>query len=332
QGRDRCVVRAHHPADPGAQRQRRRARRDDIVGGRQPRARRAHALHGVPPGLQVAGPSADAPGDAVAGAAHRHRQRGPPRVHGQRPRPRRAEHFVRDVRRAGDRARLVPTRRVPPRRGWPLPRLRRAAGRRVRRAGGHVGPRPPAHRRRARRGSTVTGGAQRVRLAAVAGAFYPRSPQALRDALTAAFADAKAPPPGAPVPKALVVPHAGYVYSGAVAATAYLRLAPARDRITRVVLLGPNHRVPLAGMAVSSADAFATPFGPVTVDDEARRLALALPGVAVDDDAHALEHSLEVQLPFLQTVLDGAAVLPVVVGQCPTADVVALLDALWGGP
>jgi len=178
----------------------------------------------------------------------------------------------------------------------------------------------------------VTGGAQRVRLAAVAGAFYPRSPQALRDALTAAFADAKAPPPGAPVPKALVVPHAGYVYSGAVAATAYLRLAPARDRITRVVLLGPNHRVPLAGMAVSSADAFATPFGPVTVDDEARRLALALPGVAVDDDAHALEHSLEVQLPFLQTVLDGAAVLPVVVGQCPTADVVALLDALWGGP
>jgi AmmeMemoRadiSam system protein B len=178
----------------------------------------------------------------------------------------------------------------------------------------------------------VTTSAHRVRPAAVAGAFYPADPDAVRRALADAFAAARPAPRGAPVPKALVVPHAGYIYSGAIAASAYLRLAPAHDRITRVVLLGPNHRVPLAGMAVSSADAFATPLGLVTVDDDARRRALALPMVSVDDAAHALEHSLEVQLPFLQSVLADADVLPVVVGQCATADVVALLDELWGGP
>ena len=171
-----------------------------------------------------------------------------------------------------------------------------------------------------------------VRPAAVAGAFYPARPDALRRAIADAFDDAKAPSPGAPPPKALVVPHAGYIYSGAVAASAYLRVAPARGTIRRVVLLGPNHRVPLAGMALSSADAFATPLGLVQVDDDARTRALALPSVSIDDTAHALEHSLEVQLPFLQTVLGDVSVLPVVVGQCVTADVVALLDELWGGP
>jgi AmmeMemoRadiSam system protein B len=129
-----------------------------------------------------------------------------------------------------------------------------------------------------------------------------------------------------------VVPHAGYVYSGAIAASAYVRLAPARSQITRVVLLGPNHRAPLEGMGVSSADAFATPLGLVAVDAAARDRALALPRVRRNDAVHALEHSLEVQLPFLQVVLDDARVLPVVVGQCAASDVVALLDALWGGP
>ena len=172
----------------------------------------------------------------------------------------------------------------------------------------------------------------RVRPAAVAGGFYPAEPGEVRRALEAAFADAVPPPAGAPVPKALVVPHAGYVYSGAVAASAYLRLAHAHDAPARVVLLGPNHRVPLLGMAVSSADAFATPLGLVTVDASARERALALPSVRVNDTVHAPEHSLEVQLPFLQAVLDDVPVLPVVVGQCATSDVVALLDELWGGP
>jgi len=177
----------------------------------------------------------------------------------------------------------------------------------------------------------MTTGQARVRPAAVAGAFYPKRPDALRTALDDAFRDARVPPPQAPVPKALVVPHAGYIYSGAVAASAYLRLLPVRSAITRVVLLGPNHRVPLEGMAVSSADAFATPLGLVTLDVEAREHALRVPGVQVNDAAHALEHSLEVQLPFLQTVLDDARVLPVVVGRTASAGVVALLDALWGG-
>jgi AmmeMemoRadiSam system protein B len=173
-----------------------------------------------------------------------------------------------------------------------------------------------------------------VRPAAVAGAFYPADPEALQRALDAAFADAKAPEPGTvcPAPKALVVPHAGYVYSGPVAASAYLRLAPARGHVTRVVLLGPNHRVPLEGMAVSSADAFATPLGLVTVDTPARELALTVPMVQVNDAAHALEHSLEVQLPFIKAVLGDVGVLPIVAGQCPTRAVAALLDAVWGGP
>jgi AmmeMemoRadiSam system protein B len=171
-----------------------------------------------------------------------------------------------------------------------------------------------------------------VRPAAVAGAFYPDQPAALRRALDAAFAGAKAPPPGATPPKAVVVPHAGYVYSGAVAASAYLRLVPARGQVTRVVLLGPNHRVALEGMAVSSADAFVTPLGLVTVDADARDHALTVPSVQVNDTAHALEHSLEVQLPFVQAVLGDVRVLPVVVGECATRAVVALLDAVWGGP
>jgi AmmeMemoRadiSam system protein B len=174
-----------------------------------------------------------------------------------------------------------------------------------------------------------------VRPAAVAGAFYPASPEALRRALDDAFADAAPPPPtgpGAPAPKALVVPHAGYIYSGAVAASAYLRLAPARGTVERVVLLGPSHRVPLEGMAVSSADAFATPLGPVPVDTAARERALTVPGVVVDDAPHALEHSLEVQLPFVHAVLGDVPVLPIVVGRCPTSSVAALLDEVWGGP
>ncbi|HVM64607.1 MAG TPA: AmmeMemoRadiSam system protein B [Acidimicrobiales bacterium] len=171
-----------------------------------------------------------------------------------------------------------------------------------------------------------------MRPAAVAGSFYPAGPEALRGALDAAFAAARAPAPGATAPKAVVVPHAGYVYSGAVAASAYLRLVPARDEVTRVVLLGPNHRVPLEGMAVSSADAFATPLGLVTVDADARERALTVPSVQVNDAAHALEHSLEVQLPFVQAVLGDVAVLPVVVGECATRAVVALLDVVWGGP
>ncbi|MFI5040264.1 MAG: AmmeMemoRadiSam system protein B [Acidimicrobiales bacterium] len=172
----------------------------------------------------------------------------------------------------------------------------------------------------------------RVRPPAVAGSFYPAEPARLADLLRASFAAARDAGDDRGVPKALVVPHAGYVYSGPIAASAFLRLVPARSTIHRVVLLGPSHRVPVDGMAVSGADAMATPLGSVPVDSGARRAVLGSPVVRTDDAPHAAEHSLEVQLPFLQSVLDRFEVLPLLVGRCPADDVAAVLDAVWGGP
>ena len=128
-----------------------------------------------------------------------------------------------------------------------------------------------------------------------------------------------------------MVPHAGYVYSGPIAASAYLRLVPAAPTIRRVVLIGPSHYVPLQGVAAVSVDTLETPLGPVRVDDEARRSVLGLPGVDVDDLPHAREHSLEVQLPFLQVVLDRFEVLPLAVGRSSPEEVATVLGAVWGG-
>ena len=116
-----------------------------------------------------------------------------------------------------------------------------------------------------------------------------------------------------------------------MAATAYRLLEPARRRINRVALFGPAHRVYLEGMAVPSTDAFATPLGAVRIDRWSVDAIAALPGVGVSDEAHREEHSLEVQLPFLQTVLDDFELLPVVVGRCDPAVVAAVFDAAWGG-
>jgi AmmeMemoRadiSam system protein B len=170
-----------------------------------------------------------------------------------------------------------------------------------------------------------------VRPAAVAGSFYPGRDDALLAAVDQHLAAARVVEP-ARRPKALVVPHASYIYSGPVAASAYAIVASVAPAYERVVLLGPAHYVPLAGLAVSSADAFATPLGLVRVDDELRLVALAQPNVVVDDHAHAPEHSLEVQLPFIQRVLGEVPVLPIVVGRCVAEDVATVLDALWGGP
>lgn len=131
--------------------------------------------------------------------------------------------------------------------------------------------------------------------------------------------------------KAIIAPHAGYRYSGPIAAHAYRAVEARRGRVTRVVLLGPAHRVFLEGMALPSADSFATPLGEVPVDAAGIQAALGRPGTWVSNAAHADEHSLEVQLPFLQTVLDDFEIVPVVVGVCPVAEVAALLDELWGG-
>jgi AmmeMemoRadiSam system protein B len=169
-----------------------------------------------------------------------------------------------------------------------------------------------------------------VRRPAVAGTFYPRDAAELAAAVDALLA--RTSPAGTRPAKALVAPHAGYVFSGPVAATAYAALATQGASVTRVVLLGPAHRTPLIGMAVPSVDAFRTPLGDVAVDTEARAVLLEMPGVAVDDRAHADEHSLEVHLPFLQRALDAFTIVPIVVGRCEIALIAHVLDALWGGP
>ncbi len=168
----------------------------------------------------------------------------------------------------------------------------------------------------------------KVRTPAVAGLFYPDDPAQLRQDLERFLAEAT---PGQAVPKALIAPHAGYVYSGPIAATAYAQLAPVRDVIKRVVLLGPSHRVPFLGLALSDADVFNTPLGPVPVDREALESIRSLSQVQVLDAAHAMEHSLEVHLPFLQTVLADFRLVPLVVGEASPDQVSEVLDVLWGG-
>ena len=169
-----------------------------------------------------------------------------------------------------------------------------------------------------------------VREAAVAGQFYPGSAAEL-DATVRNFLD-HAEAGQDPVPKAIIAPHAGYVYSGAVAATAYARLAPAAATIKRVVLLGPCHRVAVRGLALSGAGVFRTPLGDIPVDKDAGARILDLPEVQVFDPTHELEHSLEVHLPFLQSVLDDFTLVPLVVGEASPGTVADVLEALWGGP
>lgn len=166
-----------------------------------------------------------------------------------------------------------------------------------------------------------------TRQAAVAGLFYPAERTTLERTVAELLA---AVPAGGDGAKAIIAPHAGYPYSGPTAAHAYRLLEARRDRIRRVVLLGPAHRVYLQGMAVPSVDAFATPLGDVPIDVDALRHVLNLPGVQISDEAHANEHSLEVQLPFLQSVLDDFELVPIVVGVCSAREVEAVLEALWG--
>jgi AmmeMemoRadiSam system protein B len=171
---------------------------------------------------------------------------------------------------------------------------------------------------------------QDVRPAAVAGMFYPDAPDRLAGDVRSYLAHASSG--AARTPKALIVPHAGYVYSGPIAASAYALVAPLRDTVKRVVLLGPAHRVAVRGLATTGATAFETPLGEVRIDIHGVATALAFAQVTVSDAAHAYEHALEVQLPFLQTVLRDFALVPFAVGHVTTGEVAEVVDALWGGP
>jgi AmmeMemoRadiSam system protein B len=170
-----------------------------------------------------------------------------------------------------------------------------------------------------------------VRPPAVAGSFYPADPAVLRALVDRLLAEA--PAAEGPRPKALIVPHAGYVYSGPIAAAAFARVAGEGSRegspIERIVLIGPAHRVFVHGLAGPGAARLRTPLGEVAVDVEAIR---GLPGVSAHPAAHAREHSLEVMLPFLQRLAPHAAIVPLLGSDAPAADVGRVLEALWGGP
>lgn len=171
---------------------------------------------------------------------------------------------------------------------------------------------------------------QRIRPAAVAGTFYPRDPRQLRAEIEDLLDGVGPPEPRLGHPKALVVPHAGYIYSGPVAAAAYETLAPARGIVKRVVLLGPVHRVPVRGLALPGADAFDTPLGRIRIDRDAVELLAGMRQVVRSDPAHAMEHSIEVQLPFLQNVLGDFALVPLAVGTASVGEVAQVIERLWG--
>lgn len=163
----------------------------------------------------------------------------------------------------------------------------------------------------------------KVRPAAVAGMFYPDDAATLKQ-MVRHFLD-QATSSGA-APKAIIAPHAGYIYSGAVAASAYHLLEGRRERIKRVVLLGPSHRVPLFGLAASSAERFATPLGEIPLDRTMIERLSRLPQVKIMDEAHMMEHSLEVQLPFLQSILREFKLVPLVAGDATADEVCEVLE------
>jgi len=175
----------------------------------------------------------------------------------------------------------------------------------------------------------TAGSSLRVRPAAVSDLFYPGDPRELEDVVRTLLLNDNAE---RPCPKALIAPHAGYVYSGPTAAAAFRLLKATASQIRRVVLIGPSHRVPFRGLAVPSVDAFETPLGRIPIDSAARRALLELTPVRLTDSPHAQEHSLEVELPFLQVMLEEFELLPIAAGDATSAEVADALECAWGGP
>lgn len=169
---------------------------------------------------------------------------------------------------------------------------------------------------------------EKMRNPAVAGLFYPGNREDLTDCV---HGYTEAAGNRSDRPKAIIAPHAGYDYSGAVAGAAFAAVKSVAPRISRVVLLGPSHRVAFYGLAVSGASAFQTPLGSVPLDREAIDMILTMDQVHEMDEAHLMEHSLEVELPFLQEVLGAFELVPLVVGSATYEEVSEVIDALWGG-
>lgn len=175
---------------------------------------------------------------------------------------------------------------------------------------------------------------EKSRPPAVAGKFYPADPDRLEGMVTELLVAADGPGDELepPLVKAVIAPHAGYVYSGPVAASAYVSLAASDVPIKRFILVGPAHFVPVQGLAISGADYFVTPLGRVAIDEEGRAQALELPQVSVSDAVHAPEHCLEVQLPFMQTISPDFTIVPLLVGAASPSEVLEVLERLWNGP
>jgi len=171
-----------------------------------------------------------------------------------------------------------------------------------------------------------------VREAAVAGTFYPAQKERLTNEIEHYLKICSDEKKSELIPKALIVPHAGYDYSGETAASAYSCLEGRSHEIKRVVLIGPAHRYALQGLAIPKADFFNTPLGSVRVDTEAIRSIVNFKQVSTNSMAHEQEHCIEVQLPFLQTILDDFSIVPLLVGEALAKDVADVLDTLWGGP
>jgi len=167
-----------------------------------------------------------------------------------------------------------------------------------------------------------------IREAAVAGLFYPANKNDLKNDIRRYLDQAQLSQKI--IPKAIVVPHAGFIYSGSVAASAYKYLVPLKHQINRVVLLGPSHRVAFHGLAVPASDTFNTPLGNIRIDQQGIKQLSELPQVIVSDLAHRDEHSLEVQLPFLQEILDDFTLIPIVVGDADCHEVADVIKQLWG--
>ncbi len=174
-----------------------------------------------------------------------------------------------------------------------------------------------------------------ARPAAVAGLFYPEDPRELSVMVEGFLREGPAAAGGSPpkpAPKAIIAPHAGYAYSGSIAGSAFRAAASAGGAVERVVLIGPSHFVPIRGLALPGHPYFVTPLGEVAVDPQGAQAALRLPQVRLIPEAHAREHSLEVEIPFLQALLGEISVVPLVVGAATAEEVAEVLDRLWGGP